>query len=130
MTRWWRSPATWPSIRTRWRSRSDLRPDVEQLREERQVQGGAQEPDPRRAARPALVADDPLHGLHVAKAPELEALLDVHELLAELVGLPVALRGVVDRLEDRDQIRAPAVRLREVSLDQISRHRVVATRQV
>src|SRR3954463_8708977 len=80
---------------------ADLGADVEQLREEGEVQGGAEEADPGGAARAALVADDALHGLHVTEAPELEGLLDVDELLAHLVGLPVALRGLVDRLEHR-----------------------------
>ena len=52
---------------------ADLRPDVKQLREEREVQRAPQEPDARGAAGAALVADDPLDGLHVPEAPELEA---------------------------------------------------------
>ena len=41
-----------------------------------------QEADARRAAGAGLVADDPLDGLHVPEAPELERLLDVDQLLA------------------------------------------------
>ena len=44
--------------------------------------------DARGAARAGLVADDALDGLHVTEPPELEALLDVEELLAHLVGVP------------------------------------------
>ena len=66
----------------------------------------------------------------MAEAPELEGLLDVDELLAHLVGLPVALRGVVDRLEDGEQVGAAAVGLGEVALDAVGRDRVVAAGEV
>src|SRR3954465_2288467 len=59
----------------------DLRPDVQQLREDRQIRAGPRGAPAGRAARAALVADDPLDGLHVAETPEREGLLDVDQLL-------------------------------------------------
>src|SRR5215210_7983501 len=108
------TPSTTPrptsgAIRRR-RSPADLRPNLQQLREEGQVQCGAQEPDARRAAGPALVADDPLHRLHVPEAPQLEGLLDVDELLAHLVLLPVAIGVLVDALEHLQQTGVARVR--------------------
>src|SRR5690348_1897810 len=50
-------------------NRADLGTDVDEFREERQVQGLLQELHPGGAAGAGLVADDALHGLHVPEAP-------------------------------------------------------------
>src|SRR5690606_29683769 len=82
---------------------ADLRADVEELGEERQFEGALEERDARRAAGAALEADRPLNGPHVPETPELELVLDVDELLAHLIGVPVLVGGFVDLLEDRNQ---------------------------
>ena len=72
----------------------------------------AQERHARRPAGAALVADDPLDGAQVAEPPGLEGLLDVDQLLARLVDVPlvlrVASRSPRRRRPDRDAARAAA----------------------
>src|SRR5215831_3108218 len=94
------------------------------------LERAAQERHSRRPSGARLVADDALDGLKVAKAPELEALFDVDELLAHVVLVPPALRVVVDDLEDRDQLAVARVRLGEIALDAIRRHRQSAPREM
>src|SRR5437870_1309789 len=67
-------------------ARADQRAHVDQLGKERLLQRAPQVRDARRAARAGLVPDDPLDRLHVPEAPQLEAFLDVDQLLAHVVG--------------------------------------------
>src|SRR5579862_8359546 len=90
---------------------ADFCADVDQLREERQAERLPQELHARRAAGALLVADDALHGLHMPKAPQLEILLHVHELLAHLVGVPPLSSALVDLLEHGSDTRMPLVGL-------------------
>src|SRR5690606_26973022 len=62
--------------------RTQDRAHLVQLGEEGQLQGLLEEAHAGTAAGAAAVTDDPLHRLHMAEAPELEAALDVHQLLA------------------------------------------------
>src|SRR5690349_9742736 len=67
-----------------------------ELGEEDHVQHAAQVVHAGGAAGAALEADDALHGRRVAETPLPEGVLEVHELLGELVELPVALGAAVD----------------------------------
>src|SRR5215472_2760709 len=111
-------------------SAADHRAHVDQLGEERMLERPAQERHARRPSGPRLVADDALDGLQVAEAPELEALLDVDQLLAHVVLVPPGLRVVVDDLEHRDQLAVARVWLGEIALDAIGRHRQPAPREM
>jgi len=81
---------------------ADSGTNVEQFREEGEVEGRAEEANPGRAARTSLVADQALDRFHVAESPELEALLDIDELLAEFVCRPLSGGLSVDCLDYRD----------------------------
>src|SRR5689334_10162023 len=81
---------------------ADSGTNVEQFREEGEVEGRAEEANPGRAARTSLVADQALDRFHVAESPELEALLDIDELLAEFVCRPLTGGLSVDCLDYRD----------------------------
>src|SRR5215831_9470288 len=102
---------------------ADRRAHVDQLGEEHLLERAAQERHARGATGSRLVTDDALDGLEVAEAPELEALFDVHQLLAHVVGVPPAPRIVVDRLEHGNELGIAPVGLREVALDRFARHR-------
>src|SRR5678816_3502855 len=110
--------------------RPDDRPYFQQLRKERQLQRLLQERNAGRTAGAALVADDALDRLHVAEAPELEALLDVDELLAHVVVAPELLGLLVDATENRYQLRTVLVRLGPVALDAALRNGVTDTRKI
>src|SRR5690349_2649583 len=111
-------------------SGADLRPDVDQLRKERELERLLEKRDTRRPARAALEPDDPLDRLHVAEPPKLEALLDVDELLAEVVLRPVLLRVLVDALEHRRELGRALVRLRDVAIEEFLRNGVAATGEI
>src|SRR6478735_12457683 len=85
-----------------WGGLADSGANVEQFREEGEVERRAEEANPGRAARTPLVADQALDCLHVAESPELEALLDIDELLAEFVCRPLSGGLSVDCLDYRD----------------------------
>src|SRR3954469_23305547 len=119
-------PAPWPVMAAEPTRGSEGGPDRVQLGEEREVEDAAQERRAARPAGPAAQADGALDGLEVAEAPELQVVLDVDELLAGLVDVPVLLRGVVDRAEHLDQARVLAVGLAHVALQQVVGHREAA----
>src|SRR5437773_9669259 len=75
----------------------EQRPHLPQLGREDDVERLAQVADAGGAAGAALVADDPLHRLDVAKAPLLEGILEVDQLLGQLVEVPVAAGVAIDR---------------------------------
>src|SRR5215212_4457534 len=75
---------------------ADVRSYVEQLREELELEGLLEERDAGRSSGAALEPDDALDGLEVSEPPQLEAALDVDELLAHLVGGPVRVGVGVD----------------------------------
>ena len=79
---------------------------------------------------PRLNADGALHGLEVPEPPELEVLLQVDQLLAGLVRLPVLVRVLVDRREDRHQVGVEPVRQGHVPLQDLGRHVVAVPGQV
>src|SRR4051812_5651794 len=83
---------------------ADDRPHVDQFRKKRAIERALQIIHAGAAAGARLVADDAFDGLHVAKTPELKALLDVDELLAHVVGVPPLLRIFVDRLQNGNQV--------------------------
>ena len=72
------------------------------------VERPPQERHARAAAGARLEPDDALHRLHVAEAPELEALLDVHQLLAISYPSQYALRVLVDGPEHGQHARRGA----------------------
>ena len=82
--------------------------------------------DAARAAGAGLAADHALHRLEVPEPPELEVLLDVDELLAGLVHVPVVLGVGVDVGEDVHQLGAEDVGAADVAVEQLPRHRVAA----
>src|SRR5690348_4001400 len=87
-----RSPGPTPSAASRrsWRRSSlELGPHVPEIGEEQRVDELLQVIDAGSAPRAALPADDPLDDLDVAEAPERELFVDVDQLLAHLVGVPV-----------------------------------------
>src|SRR5690606_33296126 len=114
------------------RSGSDAGADLEQLREEGQVQRLAQEAHATGATGAALEADDAHDRAHVAEAPGLELGFQVHQVLAERVLAPVAVGVLVDALEHRAQRRVADVRLGPVAFraQVLARHRVAEARQV
>ena len=63
----------------------------------------------------------------MAEAPELEALLEVDQLLGSLVGLPVGFRRGVDAAERLDDAGGEHIGLRPVAFDDVGRH--VVTRR-
>ena len=65
----------------------------------------------------ALEADDALDGRHMAEAPQAECVLDVGELLAELVQVPVPVGVAVHHQPRLLDLVARHVRLRPVALD-------------
>src|SRR5438105_694896 len=67
-----------------------------ELREEHHVEHAAQVIHAGGPARAALEADDPLDRGRMAEAPLAERVLEVHELLRELVELPVPLGVAID----------------------------------
>ena len=67
------------------------------------------------------MADNPLDGLHVAKAPLLEMVFDIHQLLGKLVKLEVFLRLPVNLQPDLRQGLAELAVLREVALQKLLR---------
>src|SRR5205823_467475 len=85
---------------------------------------------PGSAAGAALRPDDSLHHLYMAEAPDGELLVHVHQLLAHLVGIPVALRIVVDLLEDRDEPGMPRRRRGDVALQHLARNQKAASGQM
>src|SRR5690606_29041949 len=103
-SRWARSPAPcsrlWCDLRagnaprnSTFRSHqgpSQRRADGVQLGEEGELQRPPQEGRSRAPPGAGLQADDPLDGLEVPEAPELEVVLQVDELLAGLVRRPIA----------------------------------------
>src|ERR1700761_25057 len=66
----------------------------------------------------------------MAEPPELEVLLDVDELLAHLVGLPVGARVGVDLAEDAYDSIAARVGLRPVAFGRLLRDRIATTREI
>ena len=126
-----RARCTAPARRVGVSSSADVGANVEQFREEGEVQRCAQEPDARRAARAALVADDALDRLHVAESPELEALLDVDELLAQVVRRPLS--WPAQRRLSRTRRLIPQLRwcgTRPVALDAGGRNRIAPPREI
>src|SRR5580765_3918132 len=105
-------------------------PYFQQFREERQLKRLPQERNAGRAARAALMANDALDRLHVAEAPELEALLDVDELLAHVVVAPELVGLLVDSAEYRNQFGSVLVRLGPVALDAALRNGVTGARKI
>jgi hypothetical protein len=85
--------------------------------------------DAGRSAGATLEADDALDGLEVAEPPQLEALLDIDELLAHLVGVPVLVRCGVDAPQQLSHARMGGVRLRDVAPEHVGRHVVAAARE-
>ncbi len=90
----------WPGDRTRL---YEVRANVPKLGKEARVQGLLQECDAGTSARATRETDDPVNGLHVAKAPELESAFDVHEFFTHLVSIPVCARVAVDAFKDCNQ---------------------------
>src|SRR3569623_460051 len=100
-------------------SRTEPRAHVRPLGKELQLQRLLQERDSRVTAGTAPMADDPFHRFHVAETPQLEALLDIHQLLAHVV-LGPELHGLfVDAPEHRQQSLVAPVRLAPVALAQV-----------
>src|SRR5262249_62087060 len=77
-------------------------------------------------AGPALPADDPLHHLHVAEPPERELLVDVDQLLAHLVGVPIPRGLLVDLADHRPNARVPLVRLGHIAIQHLAGDRLPA----
>src|SRR5215469_7725947 len=69
--------------------RSNLRTHVPKLGIEAQTERLLEVRNSRRSARPRLGPDDAFDGLHVAVAPEMEPILDVHQLLGEFIQIPM-----------------------------------------
>src|SRR6185437_16705614 len=91
------------------------------LRKEHDVEHLAQVAHAGGAAGAALEADDALDRRYVTEAPEAEDVLEVGELLAELIEVPVGGRIAID---DEPRLLDPVaghVRLRPVALDVIGR---------
>src|SRR6266542_980046 len=97
-------------------SRADLGAYVDQLGKEPVIERALEERDAGRSSGARLESDDALDRLQMPKAPELERLLDVDELLRHFVRIPPVLGILVDRLEHGDDRRAAFVRLAEVAL--------------
>ena len=74
----------------------EIRAQLPDLGEQHDVEHLAQVADAAGAAGAALEADHALDRRHVAEAPEPEHVLEVGQLLAELVQVPVRLRVAVD----------------------------------
>src|SRR5688572_6699212 len=108
----------------------NLGPDIDQFREQGHLEALPEEGDAGGAAGAGLEADDALHGLHVAEAPELEVLLDVDQLLAHVVLGPELVRILVNHLEHGGDAWMPLVGLRPVALGALRRHRHAAAREV
>src|SRR5690606_13070694 len=79
-----------PPPAPRARARSQPRPDLPEVREERLVQGRPEVSRTLRAARARPRADRPLDHLHVSVAPLLDPLVEVDEVLAELSVLGIS----------------------------------------
>src|SRR5438445_13824013 len=76
--------------------RSEIGAQLPDLGEQHDVEHLAQIADARGAAGAALESDDALDRGHMAEAPEAKRILEVGELLAELVQVPVRLRIAID----------------------------------
>src|SRR5688572_13836556 len=100
-----------------------------ELREKPELEQLGQVSHPARAARTALVTDDPLHSLHVAEAPELELVIEVDELLGELVQVPVLLGVVVHGEPRRRDTLARDIWLTPVAVEILRRDLVAAPTQ-
>ena len=77
-----------------------LRPDVPQVRKEVLAEGGSEITGAGRSAGARLRADRPLHHLHVAISPFLDAFVEIDEALAELRVLGVVPVDVDEHLLD------------------------------
>src|SRR5438132_5931985 len=96
--------------------------DIDQLGKQSDVERLAQERDAVAAAGAALEADDALDRLHVPEAPELEVFLDVDQLLAHVIAVPVLPGIVVNQLENANHAGMPLVGLRPVEIDALLGH--------
>src|SRR5258708_12250638 len=76
------------------------------------------------------MTDDPLHRLQVAEAPELEAFLDIDQLLAHVVRIPPLLRIDVDRLEHGNELGVARVGLGEIAIEAGARNRQTTAREM
>ena len=92
-------------------------PHLPKFGEEINVEGVAQIRDAGGATGAAFEPDNALDRLHVAKAPLLEPVLDVYQLLGELVELPMGLRVAIDGAPRRVHAVVCLVRLAPVALD-------------
>src|ERR1700716_3786176 len=104
--------------------------DIDQFRKQGNFEAFSQERHAGGAAGAALEADDPLDGLHMPEAPQLEILLHVDQLLAHVVLGPVALRVFVDGLEDLNYRGVALIGLRPVALHALERDRHALSREV
>ena len=86
------------------------------LRKEHHVEHLAKIAYAARAAGATLESDHPFHAGHVAEAPEAEGVLDVGELFAQLVEVPVRMRRPVDGEPGGLDAVAGLVGLRPVAL--------------
>src|SRR3954466_4119300 len=75
---------------------SELGARAPELREKHHIQHAAQVVHARGAAGAALEADDPLHRGRMAEAPLAERVFEIHQLLRELVELPMLLGVPID----------------------------------
>src|SRR5258708_14974910 len=112
------------------RSLSEDGAHVDQLGEARIVERSLEERHAGRCARARLVADDPFDRLQMTEAPELEALLDIDQLLAHVVRIPPLLRIAVDRLEHGDEIGVARVALRKIAIEARARNRQASPREM
>ncbi len=71
-------------------------------------------------ASAALVADDALHRLHVLEAPQLEAMVEVHQPFGQFVQVPVLLRVVVHAQPRPGDRLAGLVALRDIAVEHSS----------
>src|SRR5439155_17288310 len=70
--------------------RSDDRAHVDELRKERVLERALEKGHAAGPACPCFLADDALDRFEMAEAPKLKALVDIDQLFAHLVGVPVA----------------------------------------
>src|SRR5215472_19353595 len=93
-----------------------------EIGKEAKLESGLQIADAGRAARPRLVADDALDGGHVIEAPALKQPFDIHQLLGEIVELPIGVMLAIDRRPDRNHLGVAGIGLAEIALDEPRRY--------
>src|SRR5579883_761557 len=108
---------------------SQRRPEIPQLREEPELQEPAEIGDAFGAAGARLAADDALDGRDMAEAPLAEEILEIDQLLAELVDVPMAFGVAIGGDPRRLDRFVRAVALAPIAVERVAIDREAAARE-